>query len=87
MGRTFWVERNANSMPIGVYDHELNGKAKVQDGWNGASANANQYLAAGAREADEVRLGHDVHSGFFLCSPKPLRSKFGAEQDIVRLAV
>lgn len=76
MGRTFWVERNANSVPIGVYDHELSGKAKGQDGCNGARANANQYLATGVREADEVCLGHIMHSGLFLCGPKPLRSKF-----------
>lgn len=52
------MERNANSVPTGVYDHELSGKAKGQDGCNGASANANQYLATGVREADEVCLGH-----------------------------
>ena len=70
------MERNANSVPIGVYDHELNGKAKGQDGWNDTSANANQYLATGVREADEVCLGHNVHFGLFLYGTKPLRSKF-----------
>lgn len=58
---------NANSVPIGVYGHELSGKAKGQDDWNGASANDNQYLATGVREADEVCLGHNMHSGLFLC--------------------
>lgn len=51
------------------------GRAKGQDGWNGASANASQYLATGVREADEVCLGHDVHFGLFLCGPNKATEK------------
>lgn len=57
-------------------------------GWlNDTSANANQYLVTGVREADEVCLGHNVRFGLFLCGTKPLRSKFWAEKDMAWLAV